>query len=308
MAVPPQLEVHLHTNYSCNLHCRHCYNNSGGKNQESLLPELAMEIINVLCAVYDAQFHLEGGEVFLCPELLERMDTFPDSILQRLTITTNGTIRLENPRILSVLTRIGALRISVEGHTDRQQQAIRGIGLAPVLDTAAYYQRLGAPVVLRVTLNGTNYDRFVEETIPGLMRQGCSDLQIYEFQQVGRGVSSNGQFALGESIKELLTALEAQGAWENSSVKFMFPSRRISEISAHQEALGRSGFQVQLIKPENGISIHADGGVYICPWDNDKRHCLFNIKEVGLEDALKRLGQENLTHTCGHCSAIRIVC
>lgn len=88
----------------------------------------------------------------------------------------------------------------------------------------------------------------------------------------------------------------------------MFPRERISEIYAHQEALGRSGFNVQLIVPENSISIHADGGVYICPWDNDRSHCLFNIKEMDLKSALRRLDQEDLTHTCRHCSAIRIVC
>lgn len=207
-----------------------------------------------------------------------------------------------------MLTRIGALRISVEGHTDNQQRTVRGIGLAPVLDTAAYYQQQGVPVVFRVTLSGANYDRFVEETIPGLMKQGCRTLQVYEFQQVGRGLSSGSQLALGKSIGELLIALETHGAFLNGSVKFMFPRERISEIYAHQEALGRSGFNVQLIVPENSISIHADGGVYICPWDNDRSHCLFNIKEMDLKSALRRLDQEDLTHTCRHCSAIRIVC
>ena len=304
----PQLEVHLHTNYSCNLRCGHCYNNSGGRNQEALPQQLVMGNITAFCPAYDVEFHLEGGEIFLCPELLERMDTFPDNILQRITITTNGTIQLESPRALSMLTRIGALRISVEGHTDNQQRTVRGIGLAPVLDTAAYYQQQGVPVVFRVTLSGANYDRFVEETIPGLMKQGCRTLQVYEFQQVGRGLSSGSQLALGKSIGELLIALETHGPFLNGSVKFMFPRERISEIYAHQEALGRSGFNVQLIVPENSMSIHADGGVYICPWDNDRSHCLFNIKEMDLKSALRRLDQEDLTHTCRHCSAIRIVC
>lgn len=304
----PKLAVHLHTNYSCNLHCEHCYNNSGARNREALSQELVMDVIAAFCEAYDAEFHLEGGEIFLRPELLERMDALPDSVLQRITITTNGTIRLENPRVLSMLARIGALRVSVEGHQDRQQRAIRGIGLAAPLDNAAYYRRQGIPVVFRVTLSGVNYSRFVEETIPWLTKQGCEALQVYEFQQVGRGLSSGGRLALGESIGELLTALEKHGAFLNESVKFMFPAGRVPEICAHQEALSRSGLCVELLEPESGVSVHADGGVYICPWDNDGSHCLFNMKETALESALKRLGQEDLTHTCGHCSAIRIVC
>lgn len=304
----PQLEVHLHTNYSCNLRCRHCYNDSGGEKRDALPQELVMEIITSFCSAYDAEFHLEGGEIFMCPELLERMNALPDSILRRITVTTNGTVRLESSRALSMLTRIGALRISVEGHTDGQQRAVRGIDLAPVLDTAVYYHSMGVPTVFRVTLNRVNYDRFVEETVPGLMERGSMPLQIYEFQEVGRGLSSGGLFALGESIEELLTALEAHGAFWDESVRFMFPGRRIPEICGHREALSRSGFHVELIAPENSVSIHADGDVYVCPWDNGRNHRLFNIRETGPESALERLGREDLTHTCGHCSAVRIVC
>lgn len=302
----PQFEVHLHTNYSCNLHCAHCYNDSGRENQDMLPQELVMEVITAFCAAYHAAFHLEGGEIFMRPELLERMDALPDGVLRRITITTNGTFRLENPKILSMLTRIGALRVSIEGHTDGQQRAVRGIRLAPILDTAFYYQRLGVPVVFRVTLNSANYDRFVDETIPGLMERGCKTLQVYEMQPVGRGLSDGGRLALGESIEELLTALEARGAFSDGTVKFMFPRRRVAEIYAHAEALRRGGFTVQTVTPENSVSIHADGGVYVCPWDNDKSHSLFNIKDV--KNVRERLDQADLTHTCEHCSAVRIVC
>lgn len=303
----PQLEVHLHTNRTCNLHCKHCYNDSGNGSQDVLPRELVMEIITAFCDRYDVEFHLEGGEIFMYPELLERMNALSDSVLQCITITTNGTFRLEHPNALSMLTRIGALRISVEGHTDSQQQAVRGIGLASVLDTAAYYQRLGVPMVWRVTLHSANYDRFVEETIPGLTAHGCRAIQVYEFQQVGRGLSG-GWLALGESIGALLTALETRGAFSDVDVRMMFPRKRTPEILAHQEALNRKGFCVQTIAPERSISIHADGGVYRCPWDNDKNRCMFNIKELDLERALEQLERENLMHTCEHCSAIRIVC
>lgn len=303
-----QLEVHLHTNYSCNLLCRHCYNNSGGRDRDVLPKALVIDIITALCAAYDAEFHLEGGEIFMCPELLEHMDALPDSILRRITITTNGTIHLENPKILSVLKRIGVLRVSVEGHTDAQQHAVRAIGLAPVFDTALYYKHLGVPITFRVTLSSVNYDQFVEKTIPGLMEQGGETLQVYEFQSVGRGSFDGARLALGASIEELLIALEAHGAFSDGTVKFMFPKGRLSEIYAHREALRRSGFTVQPVAPENSISIHADGGVYVCPWDNDRSHCLFNIKEMDLRNVQERLDQEDLTHTCEHCSAVRIVC
>lgn len=304
----PQIELHLHTNTSCNLYCAHCYNNSG-VSEPSVLPSgMILDAITAFCDRYDAEIHLEGGEIFLLAELLSEMDALPDEILRHITITTNGTIRLQEPRVLSMLTRIGALRVSVEGHTDEQQRSVRGIALAPVLDTASFYQSIGAPVWLRVTLNRGNCEAFAAETVPQLICRGFERLQVYEFQKAGRGQYSGKQFALGPSIEGFLASLEAQGSFSPASLRFMFPNGRRQEICAHKEALVQSGFDVQLIGAERGVSIHADGGVYLCPWDNDQRHCLANIRSETVEEVLRRLDGQDLIHTCGFCSAVRIVC
>ena len=63
MAQKKSIEVHLHTNYSCNLFCRHCYNNSGSCNKSILSPELVLDLLEKLCAGYEAEIHLEGGEI-----------------------------------------------------------------------------------------------------------------------------------------------------------------------------------------------------------------------------------------------------
>ena len=109
-----KIEVHLHTNTNCNLLCMHCYNRSGGK--VNYCPSVE-EIINTILYIfnkYDAEMHLEGGEIFLRPDLLRAMDSLPDSILQNITVTTNGTIFINDETILHMVRRLEALTISIE--------------------------------------------------------------------------------------------------------------------------------------------------------------------------------------------------
>ena len=176
MAQKKPIEVHLHTNYSCNLFCRHCYNNSGSCNKSTLSPEFVLDLLEKLCGGYEAEIHLEGGEIFLLPELLAAMNDLPDEVLRCITITTNGTIRLTDPDILKMLSRIQALRVSVEGHTNEQQREIRNIDLTPVLENARFYKENKIPVWLRITLYKNNWEGFVTETLPALNAEGFENI------------------------------------------------------------------------------------------------------------------------------------
>lgn len=139
-----KIEVHLHTNDNCNLKCIHCYNKSGEGSAYNI-PEIEslLKLIQYFCTAYEAEIHLEGGEIFLRPDLLHRMNSLPQETLQCVTITTNGTIRIDEPEIIDMLRKINALRISVEGHTDGQQRIVRGIDLEKVVEYALFYKEKG---------------------------------------------------------------------------------------------------------------------------------------------------------------------
>lgn len=301
-----KLDIHLHTNYSCNLNCRHCYNNSGKKNKAVMPIESVINIIIAFYTEYDVEIHMEGGEIFLLPELLMEMNNLPLKILKRITITTNGTINLTNPKIISMLSKIAALRVSVEGHTNELQQAVREIDLDSVLELASYYQSKNIPIWLRITLNNFNYGVIVNETIPYMIEKGFNNIQIYEFQNAGRGQKNNNQFALGNSIYEFLVSLESCDAELNRNLRIFFPQKRVEEILEHEDALIQAGLHVRKIVSENSISIHADGAVFICPWDNSLNHRLFNVLDQGVEYVLDNIRRIELTHSCSHCSAICI--
>lgn len=307
-----QIEVHLHTNDNCNLKCIHCYNRSGEKTICSVPNiERLLELIQYFCTEYDAEIHLEGGEIFLRPELLSAMNCLPIEILQCITITTNGTICIEEPETIAMLKKIHALRVSVEGHTDEQQYFVRGITLKNVVRNALFYKNKGILVWMRLTMTCQNWEHLLDSTLPYYISLGFLNFQIYEFQTVGRGEKNKSLLAVSDDA--FVSFLEKLKVWKgfcektNLQIRFMFSRIRQEIIHSYKEQLEQNNFKVEDIPQENGVSIHADGSVYLCAWDNEKSHCILNVYNESLRQMTVLFEQMHLTHQCSHCSAVRIM-
>lgn len=299
-----KLEVHLHSNYSCNLHCNHCYNYSDIHKNIELPAEFMVTLIKNLCEQYESEIHLEGGEIFLKPEFLTMLNDLPNEVLKCITITTNGTICLKDEIILSMLRKISSLRVSVEGHTNEQQRAIRGIDIDNVLKNARYYMENNIPVWLRITLNRLNQEGFVNNTLPVLYEKGFNKIQVYEFQKVGRGGENGKELALQGSVSGVLDDLFNYRDSLTGELKIMFSKRRLAEVKEYEQKLTEKQFSVRYLEVENGISIHADGEIFLCAWDNDASHSLGNVLKMDREDFFDLLSRTNLKHNCEYCSAI----
>ena len=116
----------------------HCYYEALPANSPTgrlLTPLEIADAIVTLSEDYDADFHVEGGEIFLRPDLADVFRLVPDPYWRYLTITTNGTLPIVPVLPAEKLRLLGDLRVSVEGHTDELQRVMRGIALAPVLRT-----------------------------------------------------------------------------------------------------------------------------------------------------------------------------
>lgn len=295
-------ELHLHTNDDCNLCCQHCYNRSGESVSYHRPPtEAILQTLWYFYNTYEMDVHLEGGEIFLRPELLTQIGTLPEDLLKRVTITTNGTIRNNHTAVLTMLRKLHLLRISVEGHTEEQQMLIRGTSLKQVLKNAAFYQSAGISVCLRLTLNKLNFHGFVSQTIMSLIAYGFLEFQVYEFQSVGRGADAQNKLMLDFPLDELWAELYECRLPKGTHFKLMLPAWRGTEVENVAPKLEKRNFVCTKLPPESGLSIHADGGVFLCAWDNDPRHQLFNWYEQRLPQEL--LQSMPLTHRCEHCSS-----
>lgn len=301
----PSLELHLHTNDTCNLRCHHCYNLSG--EQQCAAPQIdtILDTLYYFHDNFDAAIHLEGGEIFLRPDLLRALNELPDDLLRTITVTTNGTIWRDSSDILSMLRRLGALRISVEGCTEEQHQLIRGTPLHPILQNAKSYQNADVPVWLRITLNRHNYWNFMTQTIASLSEEGFCRFQVYEFQHVGRGALYRDEFQLDFPLDELFEDMEEFACSEpDIRFKLMLSARREAEVKAASSQLLKCGYRVAAIPVESGVSIHTDGSVFRCPWDNERQNRLFDWYRQ--KPNIETLTAMDLTHKCAYCSAFRI--
>lgn len=301
------LEVHLRTNDSCNLKCLHCYSRSitSGKFTYMSKDEI-IRLLDLFCVDLGACIHLEGGEIFLYPEAIRSLSSLKKEYLKNITLTTNGTVFTDDAEILEVLRNIGTFRISVEGHTEQQNMQLRGIALSRVLENASRYLSEDIRVCLRITMNSKNYGGIVKETLPSLISMGFTRIQVYEFQSVGRGYDNKHIFALGDSLREFLEALSEHGRYKGADVNIMLPAKRIPETEFYRDRLETAGIGVNVLKREQGISINPDGNVFICAWDDNSGHILFNTYHESSDRIQELLNSCDLTHDCAYCSALRL--
>jgi sulfatase maturation enzyme AslB (radical SAM superfamily) len=293
------IDVHIHTNTHCNLRCIHCYEDTDSMVAKSIDGDFETSLIQQLCDNFDANIHLEGGEIFLEETLFTALLSLSSSARRHLTITTNGTIHTDSEEVIDALASIGCLRVSVEGHTDELQKAIRGCGLATVLENALFYKSKGVQVVLRITANRLNYTKMFHEVIPSLQEKGFDDFQIYEMQPVGRGKTSS------LCINEPLIALYED--WlhhpSNAKIKVSLPHKRKSEIVAYISRFGEIGITAYEIGDIPSISIGVDSAVRICPWDMDSAPLLM-LNEVNLVALSEIIHMQTHPHVCDYCSHI----
>lgn len=297
------IDVHLHPTYECNLACIHCYNSSSlDYAGPRLSASRTIDIVRFLSSTYDCDMHLEGGELFLLPDILQALRNLPREALANMTVTTNGTIRVKDPGILETLRSVGRLRVSVEGHLETHQRSIRGTTLKQVLGSAAFYRDAGARVALRMTLTSINGGALVQESLPFLGAAGFSRLQVYEYQAVGRG-AENVNLGWDRPIGSLLDQLILFEPENAMHLSLMFPAHRIPEVEAHGAALSGAGWSVvyPIVRPS--LSIRPDGMVYACPWA-DSGSTPTAMLAIGMNSIAELIETGAFDHACDHCTSV----
>lgn len=293
-----EFDLHIHTNTDCNLRCRHCYNDSGVGAEAHIAIEDVIHYLRFFNTAYKSDIHLEGGEIFLYPDLLVAMNKVEDEILKRITITTNGTIRNEDPSVIHMLRRIGNFRVSIEGHTQEIHGLVRNSDLRQVLRYALYYQEQKIPVTLRMTLHAGNQDTIFTEGIPYLSKLGFARFQIYEFQPVGRGAFA--QMSVTRDFKQILRDFSKMQI--SGEAKLMLSTKRIQDVRKEQAMLADKGVEVNYLKVENSLSVSAEGDMAVCPWqEQDSIGNIFRLTEKELTELLE---EDIYVHECSFCSRV----
>jgi MoaA/NifB/PqqE/SkfB family radical SAM enzyme len=300
------VDVHLHTNSSCNLQCIHCYGYIEHLNQTHVIPErLYVSIIQTLLENFNPEIHLEGGEIFLEQKIISSLDSFSLDELKNIVITTNGTIRASDKNVLSVLRKIGMLRVSIEGHTEELHNAIRHSSLVTVLDNINFYQEQGVLVCARITLNALNMNLMFSDLIPSLSERGIKSFQIYELQSVGRAeVECNDLDIKDMSLLCLFDNINH--IKRDVSLKINLPKHRREEIELYAKMIEGAGAFIDDFRFCPTINISADCAVRVCAWDMTSPPLMI-INTDNVDSLVDVLNSDKVIHECVHCSSFSIV-
>lgn len=294
------LNVHIFVTPICNIRCKHCYYDAKAavKREELLAVRQLRDIITGLDAEYDADFHVEGGELFLREDINQLFESIPNGVLKHITITTNGTIDLSAHK--NYLKKINCLRISVCGHTDAMQKELRGIDLTKVLKTIRYAKKESFPVTLRMTLNKKHYRELLTASISHFYEEeGIREFSLFEFQPVGRGKEFEKEYGMDEEDCRKVLQLVKAIQYEDIRIRISLSKKRRHIVEGFEKELLENGYEVIYLEPEESLTVNYDGVIGICPWN-------IGNEEIGrytgqIEQVIKNY---NLYHTCEYCSSV----
>lgn len=296
------LNVHIYVTPICNIHCRHCYYDAVQNADESNMLTLKQlqSILTEISTNYDADFHVEGGELFLRNNISSLFENISQTALNQITITSNGTINL-TPH-LHYLKKINCLRISVCGHTDEMQQSLRGINIAPVLKNIRIAVKEELPLTLRMTLQKRYYVKLLSESLQYFYREeNVENFSLYEYQSVGRGKELDEQCLLSNDDCEKILALLEHEDYKGMNLSISLTEQRRQLVEQYEERLIQWGYEVEYLPKEQSLTINYDGTMGICAWNvgND----VIGVYTTDVESIIKNV---DLYHSCEHCSAIVI--
>jgi MoaA/NifB/PqqE/SkfB family radical SAM enzyme len=262
------LDVHIYVTPRCNLSCPHCYYDALGRGRQPTdlleLPEIA-RVLTELGARFDADISLEGGEPFMRAGLGAMLATLDETVLSRITITTNGTVRLAAPA--AVLRQLGGLRVSIDGHTDDLQQELRGVDVAPVLATCVKLRKMQVSYTVRMTLFKRNIRRLTE-IYDWAQTNEIAQLSLFEYQSSGRGIGQDLLFGVSDAdVDQLLQDIVSTPRPDALQlVTVNLAERRVDTVLERQDALTAAGVSVHSLPETANCTINYNGTVGVSPW------------------------------------------
>jgi len=306
------LAVHMYLTPVCNLACTHCYYDAKGINDEPgpiLTIEESVRAIDWLCSRFGADLHLEGGELFLRPDIDEILAALPQRCLSSLTLTTSGTVAIRvRPDLLK---KLGDLRISVEGHTDALQRIMRPANLSRVRRTLEELRSMDVPFTLRITLFRANVPH-IREMLQAFSEWGATRLSFFEFQSSGRGIEHADEYGLVDSMFDDALSAFAQSP-PPSQIRLLKISLNQSREAAAEKALRAMeplGFRKLSFSGIPNLTINSNGDLGVSPWEATA-HALkdrfANLREVDFATEVDRQWKLGSLHAnCEHTSSVQL--
>ncbi len=196
----------LTTNY-CNLTCKHCYENAGGRKEEELSTEEGKRLIDGIAAAGFKIMIFSGGEPLTRPDIYELVAHATGKGL-RTVFGTNGT--LITPEVAQKLKAAGAkaMGISLDSLDAKKHNEFRGLpdAFERTVQGMENCREAGLPFQIHTTVMDWNKDEVCRIT-DFAVKMGAIAHQIFFLVPVGRGVEIEESSVSVEENEALLRSI-----------------------------------------------------------------------------------------------------
>lgn len=314
MGVLPALKTCIwYVTNACNLHCLHCLNSSGEKQENELTTQQALQVIDQLSDAGVSCLSLSGGEPLLrkdIPILLQHLAT--KNI--RIDIATNGTVM--NKHLLACLqeTPVFQVQVSIDGTGD-QHDRFRGKKgtFRTACKTIGKLRDQGMTVSLSTTVTAQNAGQ-LETVIELALTLDCQGIKIIPFLPAGRGQEHAQSLLLNAEDRLRLSRIIDKKRMELKDRLEIFTEVDFSFLL--RQPTGKTGNGPMFCSAgHDSISIDPDGTVYPCPFlrdfplgklPSDTLQEIWN--QAPLLATLRALEKQEMKDPCRTCPLAPLVC
>ena len=220
--------VQWHFIDSCNLRCKHCYQNGySNKNIDFDILNAIFKKLDEAMAKWNMKCYvsLTGGEPFLKPEglfylmdLIENSDNF-----KNIAVLTNGTLMTDKLiEKLKTYKKLSEIQVSLDGHDEKTHDAIRGEGtFLKTVSAVTMLKNSGIKTVLMFTLHKKN--NASASKMPELAASLNIDALTVERMTTMNDKEKDEFFIEAEELKKIYTDV-----YEKSKIEFKNSNTKLS--------------------------------------------------------------------------------
>lgn len=300
--------------YACNLHCPHCFTESGQAGKGELNTDEAKGLIDALAKAKVLRLLLSGGEPFLRPDILEILRHISDTGM-RIDIATNG-LRLPK-KVLSGLRDLPVFHahVSVDGIGESHDRFRRRKGaFEAACGTVRKLRDEGIDVSLSTTVTRDNIGE-LDRIIDLALDLGCGGFFANAMLPVGRGRNSAGRYMLDTDGYYRLYRTLVKRSGELRGRMAISTSMCFPFLISPPDGERYSGDSMGCAAGHDTLCVGADGTVYPCHFLHDfplgklPRDRVESIwrRSPALEE-LRSLRKQDMAGDCGVCEYAASVC
>lgn len=294
--------LHLHLTNKCNLHCPHCYMESGAAYSN----ELTTEEIKSLCKDYKSiggtDVSLTGGEPTVRQDFLDIVEYISD-LGMKISVFSNGFLWDEKMITRFKKCSVEGVQISIDGYDEQSNSIVRGKGVfEKALDSIDMFVKNHIYVKIAVTApydvikdHKEDYIAFSKELIDKYGNDAIEINYSYFFMP-GRNISENEILRIKDEyyniVDEVVNAIYPE-AYEDSFV-----------INISDYVYNSCGY--------GGLNVMANGDFYFCDRipDVKKSGNIRNISIGDIKTMMKVAEQAGIIDNfkpCGSC-VLKYIC